>query len=386
LKRFLLAGKMFAGVLVLITACVEPYVASVIQEDHNILVVDGFLVPNDTTEIKLSRTNPIYSKEGLEPEKNALVEVEGSDGTRYPLSEKVSGTYVSPPLDLDPAREYRLHVRTGDTEEYVSEFVAIRNTHRIDSVTFSEIAEGDALEFYVYSHDPEGKSRFYLWTYDETFEYVSAGLSRYYFDNGQVIARKSASEIYNCWRTNKVNNIYITSTSKLSEDLVYDFPLYRVPQASRKLYFGYSVLVKQVALSEEAYTYWYSTKRNSEQLGSIFDPIPSQPFTNFTCLTDPSVPVIGYFTASSQVSKRVFLTRQQINGPSTLYDETGYEDCKSELILLADMSEENLTGKLIVDRYDDVITQEFLGYIVLSENCLDCRKRGGVNIKPEFWN
>jgi hypothetical protein len=58
---------MFAGVLVLITACVEPYVASVIQEDHNILVVDGFLVPNDTTEIKLSRTNPIYSKEGLEP-------------------------------------------------------------------------------------------------------------------------------------------------------------------------------------------------------------------------------------------------------------------------------------------------------------------------------
>jgi hypothetical protein len=103
-------------------------------------------------------------------------------------------------------------------------------------------------------------------------------------------------------------------------------------------------------------------------------------------LTDPSVPVIGYFTASSQVSKRVFLTRQQINGPSTLYDETGYEDCKSELILLADMSEENLTGKLIVDRYDDVITQEFLGYIVLSENCLDCRKRGGVNIKPEFWN
>jgi hypothetical protein len=377
---------MFAGLLVLMCACVDPYVASVIQEDHNILVIDGFLIPNDTTVIKLSRTNPIYSKEGLEPETSALVEIEGNDGTSYQLIEKISGTYVIPPLNLDPAREYRLHVRTGDTEEYASEFVGIKNTHQIDSVTFEEIAEGDALEFYVYSHDPEGKTRYYLWTYDETFEYVSGAFSRYYFENGQVIARKSSTEIYNCWKTNKTNNIFITSTNRLSEDIVYDFPLYRVPQASRKLYFAYSVLVKQIALSEGAYAYWSSVKLNSEQLGSIFDPIPSQPFTNVTCLTDPSLPVIGYFTASTQVTKRVFLTRQQIKGPSTLYEETGYEDCQGELILLEDISEETLKGKLIADRYDDVITQEFLGYIVLTEYCIDCRKRGGINIKPEFWN
>ncbi|HMG90979.1 MAG TPA: DUF4249 domain-containing protein, partial [Chryseolinea sp.] len=348
-------------------------------------VIDGFLIPNDTTEIKLSRTNPIYSSEGFEPETNALVEIEANDGTRYQLTEKISGTYVMPPLNLDPAREYRLHVRTGDTEEYASEFVGIKNTHQIDSVTFQEIAEGDALEFYVYSHDPEGKTRYYLWTYDETFEYVSGGPSRYYHENGQVIARKLATELYNCWKTNETNDTYITSTSQLSEDIVYDFPLYKVPQLSLKLYFAYSVLVKQIALTEGAYAYWSSIKTNSEELGSLSDPIPAQPFTNITCLTNPSVPVIGYFTASTLVTKRLFLTRQQIKGPSTPYEETGYEDCEVELILLEDISEENLRGKLIYDREYDLITQEFLGYIVLSEYCLDCRKRGGVNVKPDFW-
>jgi hypothetical protein len=247
-------------------ACVDPYFVPAIQDDHNFLVIDGFLIPNDTTVIKLSRTNPVYSKEEFEAEVNALVEIEASDGTKYQLSEKTAGTYVSPPLNLDPARQYRLHIRTGDTEEYASEFVVIKDSHQIDSVTWKEITEGDALEFSIYSRDPQGKTRYYLWSYDETFEYVSNGLSRYYYENGQVIARKSSTEINICWKTNKWNNIYVASTNKLSDDVVYDFPLYRVPQKSRKLFFKYSVLVKQIALTEGAYAYWSSTKGNSEQL------------------------------------------------------------------------------------------------------------------------
>src|SRR5688572_30639281 len=276
LIRSPLPKRIFAGLLVLMCACVDPYLAPAIQEDHDILVIDGFLIPNDTTVIKLSRTNPIYSKEGYEAEVNAFVEIEANDGTRYQLNENTAGTYVSPPLNLDPAHQYRLHIRTGDTEEYASEFVTLKDSHQIDSVTWEEITEGDALEFSIYSHDPQGKARYYLWTYDETFEYVSAGLSRYYYENGEFIARKSSTEIYNCWKTNTLNNIYVTSTTHLSEDIVYDFPLYRIPQKSRKLYFAYSVLVKQIAITEGAYAYWSSTKRNSEQLGSLFDPMPSQ--------------------------------------------------------------------------------------------------------------
>lgn len=195
LIRSPLHKRIFAGLLILMCACVEPYFVPAIQDDHNILVIDGFLIPNDTTVIKLSRTNPVYSKDGFEAEVNAFVEIEANDGTKYQLSEKAVGTYVSPPLNLDPARQYRLHIRTEDTEEYASEFVEIKDSHQIDSVTYKEITEGDALEFSIYSHDPQGKTRYYLWTYDETFEYVSGGLSRYYYENGQVTARKSSTEI-----------------------------------------------------------------------------------------------------------------------------------------------------------------------------------------------
>ncbi len=369
-------------------ACLDPYIPPLIKAPNGILVVDGFLVGNDSSFIKLSRTASLDAAGTGGPERDAFVEIESETGETYAMPGNTNGMYVAPALNLDPSVAYRIHIRTSDTFEYLSDFVPLKESPLLDSVTWKEEKEHDEIQFNIYAHDPLNKTQYYFWTFDETWKYVSTSTSVYYYENGDILPRKLATELYECWKTNKPANYYVTSTSALTEDLVYDFPFFSIPQSSRKLYFGYSILVNQYALTPEAYTYWSITKKNSESLGGLFDPLPSQPQGNIHCITDPLSAVIGYFMASTVTRKRAFFTRQEINGPSTgPYSETGYEWCDDEgyIIPLDEISEWSLQGNLIGDRYYDLITQELIGYTVAPQECVDCRYYGGVTKRPDYW-
>lgn len=376
---------VWGAFIFLTSGCLEPYVPAIIQENNSILVVDGFLLGNDSTVIRLSRTRLLDSPLNSVPELNATVEIEGEDGSSYPLKEKANGMYVIPPLNLEPYANFRLHIRANDSHEYLSDYVALKLSPPVDSVTWEEDKSLESIQFSIYTHDPENKTRYYLWTYEETWKYNSKERSLYYYENGAMVPRALANELYYCWKTSKPNNIFLNSTVALSADVVNDFSLYSIPQKSLKLYYGYSTLVKQYALTEEAYAYWTQTKKNSENLGTLTDPIPAQPMSNIRCISDPAEPVIGYFTASTVQQKRTFFSRQEITGPSTLYESSEYDGCRSELILLGEISDINLQGKLINDRFDDLITSELLGYIVYPAECLDCRMKGGVTTQPDYW-
>jgi hypothetical protein len=368
--------------------CIEPYVPSIIVEDHNYLVVEGFLVENDTTVVRLSRTQVIADPVNFQGESQAMVEIEGENGDHYILAEKQKGIYVVPPLDIDRSVNYRLRVRTRDDHEYLSDFVPAKFSHVLDSVAWEEDLAHDAIQFNVYSHDPENNTHYYYWTYDETWKYVSSAISVYYYENGKITPRKNSTELYNCWKTNFNANFYLQSTTGLIEDIAYDSKLFSIPQSSRKLYFGYSILVKQYTLTKDAFDYWTITKKNSESLGSLFDSMPSQAKSNIRCNSNPDEPVIGHFSVTTVQKRRVFFTRQQVSGPASKpYDATGYEYCEGQgsIIPPDQISDNSLAGKLIHDTLYHPETGEFLGYIVTRTDCLDCRRQGGINIQPDYW-
>jgi hypothetical protein len=70
--------------------------------------------------------------------------------------------------------------------------------------------------------------------------------------------------------------------------------------------------VKQYALNQEAFAYWQNIKKTTEQLGSIFDAQPSQFKGNIHSLTDSTEPVMGYVSASSIETKRIFVTSEDV--------------------------------------------------------------------------
>ncbi|MGC4023430.1 MAG: DUF4249 family protein [Cyclobacteriaceae bacterium] len=67
------------------------------------------------------------------------------------------------------------------------------------------------------------------------------------------------------------------------------------------------MLVKQQALSEEAYNFWFQLQTTTQNLGGLFDPLPSQVNSNVQCESDPSKTVLGFFSGSSVSSKRIFI-------------------------------------------------------------------------------
>ncbi len=370
--------------LVAVAGCIEDYSPRIITTDHQYLVVDGFLVSNDSTFIKLSRSQLIYDNNATQGESEASVTIEGETGFTHTLYEKAKGLYVAPPLNLETERQYRLHIKTSDGSDYLSEFVPLLKSPALDSVVFEEI-ENDEIDFQIYAHDPENRSRYYYWTYDETWQY-SGGYSIYKWENGQIIPRTYAGEFFYCWKMNSINNFYLYATPSLSEDIVYRGPLFTIKQTSRKLFYGYSINVKQYALTREAYDYYNLTKKNSESLGSLFDPQPSQGLGNFKCLNNPEQLAIGYFAASTVQKKRLFFTRHDITGPlNAPYEPLQQMDCEVEILELDNISDETLKGKLIIDRHYDLVTQALIGYLVGPEECIDCRFGGGTLQKPDYW-
>src|SRR5690606_11887431 len=108
-------------------------------------------------------------------------------------------------------------------------------------------------------------------------------------------------------------NILIASSAKLQSDRIAEAPLLQIPTGSEKLGWRYSILVRQYALDKNAYEFYDLMKKNTESIGTIFDPQPSEIRGNFTCITNPEEPVIGHVTASTVTEKRIFINSTEVS-------------------------------------------------------------------------
>ena len=91
-------------------------------------------------------------------------------------------------------------------------------------------------------------------------------------------------------------------------------PLLFIEPASEKLSVLYSINVKQYALSHEAYLFFEKVKKNTEQVGSVFDPQPSELQGNIHCITIPDEMVVGYVDILEEKTQRIFISNAMLPG------------------------------------------------------------------------
>ncbi|MBD0295433.1 MAG: DUF4249 family protein, partial [Flavisolibacter sp.] len=103
------------------------------------------------------------------------------------------------------------------------------------------------------------------------------------------------------------------STTRLSDDVVYLMPLVSIPNRSDKLGVRYSILVKQYALDKQTYEFYQQMKKNTESIGSIFDPQPTVLTTNIHSVSNPDEKVIGYVTVATMQEKRIFIAASELS-------------------------------------------------------------------------
>lgn len=375
--------RLYYGVLILalVIACIDPYSPNIKSTDSNILVVDGFLdASTGSAIIQLTRTSSIFDAASPPNELNASVSIVASNGFVYQLFEQGRGKYSVSGISVNPQMKYSLKITTKDGEQYSSSEEVVKITPPIDSVSWTLDRFNDGVVINVSTQDPQNNTRYYQWDFIETWEYQTKYFSTLEYMGNEIVQRTNS--ISRCYSSLNNQSIIVGSSTKLSQDVISNFKVAFVPLVSTKLSRRYSILVKQYALTKDAYEYWSILKKNSDGLGSLYAPIPSQLNGNIKNLTNPSSAVIGYFSAYSVEQKRIFVKNSQL--PISSIQQTGYENCTSTSIKLEDLplSPSYLFLNPIYPPGSPFLT----GYEVATPECADCRYRGGSTTVPDFWN
>jgi len=380
MKRFYLFPYYL---LLFVVSCVDPFNIPEVPPEDGLLVVEGFINPNGSTSIQLSHTMSLNDKKSKpSPELNAQLRIECDDNRNYVLTERGGGLYGVDNIDADDQKKYRIRITTRSGKQYVSDFVEVKKTPLIDSVTWEidELRRG--IQFYVYTHDPEDKARYYHWEFIETWQYHADLTTTWEYRDG-VVVHNPIQHVYECWSTQRSTAIYITNTNRLRKSVVHKFPLAFIPASSEKLEIGYHILIKQYAVTRETYDYLNELKKNSEQRGSIFDPQPSALLGNMHAVNDENEKVLGHISAhgSSEKSKIIF------SGgilPAWFNGRTTYMSCPiSNRGFTTTYINQMLRLGLLVpaDDPDNLSTPTYQPKL-----CVDCRERGGTNVKPHYWH
>lgn len=363
--------------ILLVAACKEPYEHASVSQD-NLLVVDGYLNIAGKATIRLTRTVRLADTARIKAESGALVTVESEDSLiKFLLTEsQESGQkgYYSADLSLDKNLRYLLKIRTTNGKEYQSEILEVKETPAIDSLGWKRDQKG--LQLYVNTHDPSNNTRYYRWNYTETWEVnsVYASYFEYLGREKGVVPREDPSSVMYCWGNNTLKELSLGTSNKLSEDVIFEKPLSFIPAASEKLSSRYSIIVSQYALTKEGYEYLLNMKKNSEQLGSVFDPQPSEIDGNIRCISNPEEKVIGFVGAGTVKEKRIFIRNRDV-------PQWGFRLSCEEI--LSPRNPDSLEYYFAAG-YVPTVEVRGEGYQGVTPVCADCRTRGS-NKRPDFW-
>lgn len=351
----------------------------------NYLVVEGFINADGQTDIELSRTAALSEGAAIRPEHGASVTIAGEDNSAIPLSETGAGYYQSDSITLDKNQKYHLDIKTADGKEYLSDFVAIKQTPAIDSVSWQN--QNDGVHIFVNTHDQQNKTLYYKWDYVETWEIDSHYPASYKYFHGEAddgsqsyVAPRDADEVIKmktCWRNVVSSDIHIGSSTKLASDIISLEPVVIIPRSSEELSVRYSIIVKQYALDKQAFGFYQLIKKNTESIGSIFDAQPSDITGNIHCTNNSAEKVIGYIGVSTEQKTRIFITNQQVGDAQWGY----HQDC---LTITVPNVSDSLNKYLIGGDYIPYSPTGLNAYNAVTEICANCRTRGG-SIRPDFW-
>jgi hypothetical protein len=374
--------------IVLMASCVQKYNAPVKPTSTGYLVVEGYInIGNGPTNIMLSRTTPLNDSAVYLAENGGTVVVEGSHGDSDLLNPQGNGLY-SAVLNLNQQEQYRVRITTSNGEQYLSGFEQPQLTPPIDSIFWTNTSSG--VQVFAATHDPTDSVKYYLWNYEETWEFhtLISNLVWSYdsaLDAATAVAYRYPdmsydSSIYQCWQSDSSSTIILGASNQLGQSVIDAAPITSIPHADVRLSVEYSIEVDQIALSKNAYTFFQQLETSSTQLGFLFSPLPWQPAGNINCLTNPKETVVGYVYASRQQSQRIFIGNLDVPGWGYLNDCT-----TGKVVNNPDSVPYYYYENLPTVPYQTSDFGSIINYFLESKSaCVDCTLTG-TNQKPGFW-
>lgn len=382
-KRYRIGLLIAVGALVI--TCVEPYeVETEVFEDA--LVIDATITDETKKqEILLSRAYLLEEFDPI-PEGSANVRIIDDLQNEYLFQETEPGRYLSVnEFAAQIGRSYQLLITTNNGRSYTSEMTQLPEPTPIHDVYASRtINENDEEGMAIFvDFRPSESIQYYRYEYEETYKIIAP----------QWVGEKIASfnpivlflldgEERVCYNSMTTEDIKIGSTVGPSGDKLSQFRVRFINRNSNIISHRYSILVKQFAISEEAYAHFELLKKFSGQ-GSLLS--QTQPgFFNGNIRTDgaSNEKVLGFFDVSSVSTKRIFFNYVDFfpNEPLPQYTDSDCNPYHAHFGAFPNIIE--LLSKNLVRFYSfNSLSGEIL---VVPRECADCTVMGSP-VVPDFW-
>lgn len=368
-------------------SCIEKFKPE-LEGFEQLLVIDGGVFDGKPFVIKLSYSSDVY-KPKPSPILGASVMIIDDSGHIEYLSETSPGVYTS----LDPeivglsGRSYKLAIMTGDGRQYESGFELLRPSVPIESITYNTEFHADerypyllaGYQFYLNTRLPNDTNNFYIWRMEKTYEYHSEFLADAYFTNKRIYPFPKPDSLTVCWKTENVKQIISLNTKDLINPDLKSFPLNFVNTEGRELSFRYSQLTEQLTVNESTFDHYKLIEQGNGDQGSLYTNQPFQIKSNVINVDDPNEPVLGYFLVAGRSAKRLF-TQPPTNVEFHYYMFVLTLDDYKKMRVISFSPPSAWPIYLTKGGIDD-------GNLAWpSQECIDCRQRGGTLTKPSFWD
>ena len=379
-------GIIGMAIVLLLPGCIDPF-APEIDDNQVALVVEALITDQPGVQtITLSRSSPLNDT-ASNPVEGAWVFLFDEEGTVRQFGEMKPGVYTRPIAEgeLMRGQNYWLHIETGDGEVYESDAERLTpECPEVDSVYWELDTIGTAdtenplvgIQFYLDVSGEAGQPRNYRWEMEETWEYYAAHRIQYQYDGISLQEWEDPFIYYTCWYNGNIPSIFTASTRALEENVLRRTPLHFVSAETQRLQTKYSLLIRQYALTDKSYDYWYQIQQQNQESGGLYESQPDRVPGNLHNVNDPDQQVLGYFNLSSVSEKRIFVDgiRELVYPPIHCHLDTISRP-------------QGKPPYLAIPFY--LISFSPLGvgppYGVGSGLCFDCRKGGGTHIRPHYW-
>lgn len=371
----------------MLTSCFKAYEPEIEGSDFNKLVVSGQVTDIIGYQvITITKSSSINEQVEI-PVTGCNVIVFDDKGNQFAMADSAGDGKYRGHIDaryFTSGSSFKVEIIAPDGDKIVSDFDQFSISPEIDSVYYvrKDLPTSDpdvfteGIQFYVDMEGNSSDSRFYRYEAFETWEHHAVYPIEWLYNGSKVIQLFPPDySKYVCWTTLLVRNIFTLSTDKLAENKYKQLPLHFVDNTTARLLYGYSLLVKQHAISETAHKYWSQLSTNSTEDGGLYNTQPLSVKGNLHNVTHPDEVVLGYFGISSVKSKRIFIENVEnlemnYQVPCTFiplgkWGFASFVHLPKPLYLVGN-------------------SQGWEPFIMTAE-CVDCTSMFGKIEKPEFW-
>lgn len=366
-----------------LVSCIEEYNELPEQYSKPMVVITGEIISGETCTFYVTTTNGSSAAAGFIGK--TYVNVEGSDKSKYMGKPVATGKFEVEVGELKPEVEYWLSVQT-ERGTFRSKAMKPLDAPDIVELSYDQPRPDKTVDIILSTSDP-GEQLYLQWDYEECWEVRTPIVTNYVcviwdeYRNGDMLhffrydPITIGHEINHGWLERQGEKI-LASNEDYGNGAIRGLCLYQHPNSDHRFMTRYRTLVRQKAISREEYQYQKVLQQQTNQMGGLFTPMPSELPSNIQTFNDTHV--IGFVGVRGKVVERELY----IN-----YKDVDYQNLdisKAELIDPGKMGAYELVklGYALagIDQSGEHWTYHW---------CVDCRDSywdGGASLeRPSYW-